>query len=210
MGHLAIREGWGQLAIDLVSQGMDINATNELGRTPLQQAILRKLDDVAFVLLDSNVDLTTRDYLYESALTYALKTCNDSVAARIVFQSSLDEIDDAFTNLAVSYCNEHIFVSSGVNLTRPSSNAVLKSCANGMPLTAVTLIWSGVPLTGIDQFGRTALHYAYAYQMEDVIEALITHGADESIVDSAGLSPAKGALQVACFKNRSTVPTQVG
>merc|ERR1712117_923283 len=69
---------------------------------------------------------------------------------------------------------------------------VLQCCASGMPAAAQALLNACAPIDGTDIYGRTALHYAYANHMHDVINELLANGADSSLKDEFGWPPSAG------------------
>lgn len=192
MLHLAIREGLAGLALHLINHSVDIDASSDVGRTPLQQAVLRKMDDVACALLDLSADASVRDYLDNTALTYALRAGNDALSSRLLSLCCPEEQEQAFVGLAISFQGKEVIVRSCDSLCQRRAHTVFQSCADGMPLSAIALLKSGAPITGVDHCGRTALHYAYARGMRDVVSALLAHGADINAKDKFGMLPKDG------------------
>lgn len=56
--------------------------------------------------------------------------------------------------------------------------------------TLAELVGLGCNVNNQDCIGRTALHYAVDLENKDIIKFLLSHGADPTIKDSAGLTPA--------------------
>jgi hypothetical protein len=99
MLHLAIREGLRDLAFYLVSRVENLDAPNEVGRTPLMMAVFKKHMDVAEALIRAKASVLPRDYLNHSALVYAMKCGNDTLLAQLVDAAGdarCSELDDAF------------------------------------------------------------------------------------------------------------------
>merc|ERR1719401_1249152 len=178
MLHLAIREGLTDLALYLVARGADSGATFDTSRTPLMQAVLKKQTPVVEALLEAHADVHARDYLGNTALAYALQQGDDRLSARLLSAGDHTNQLTAFVGMAPTFCGRLVELRSS---TRPCP--VLRCCISRMPLTAAALLSAGVPAKGevweVDAGGRTALHYAYAHEMHDVVAALIANGACE-------------------------------
>jgi len=188
MLHLAIRENLPDLAVYLVSRGIDIDAVNDNGRTPFCQAIVRKHYAVAKVLLEAGAHVGTVDSLGNSALTYALRQGNDELSARILKLSSFNDQSFAFEGLCPDFygqppCNVDV-------LQVP----VLVCCSLAMPQTVEVLLEDlNASIGGCDPHGRTALHYAYGRHLpETVVRGLLARGASKSIPDAFGWLPENG------------------
>jgi len=177
-------------------------------------AILKKQYAVVELLLQAKPDLSTRDYLGNTALTYALQGTRDDIAARLVELSCTDAASEedatecpkdwqlgAFTGLVpLTFKAEGNPADYAVTSAIQGHN-VLTCCACGFPLTAIALLQNGYP-DGKDGLGRTALHYAYNLdedrfgdQRTLLISSLIAHGADENQVDDLGYLPLQGVQQ---------------
>lgn len=189
MLHLAIRENLVDLALYVLSCDIDVNARNDAGRTPLMQALMKKQDQVADAILRAEPGLDISDYLHLNALDYALRAGNDKVAARLINSFCHDKRLEAFERLV-----SHPYVPT----------ALLKCCANDMPLTAQAILDDVKDSVNFaDGQGRTALHYAYAKEMPELIEALLKAGACPKIHDRFGQPP-----QAASLKMIEELPTE--
>jgi len=187
--HLAIRGNLPDLAVYLVSRGVDIDAVNDVGRTPFCQAIVRKHYAVAKVLLEAKAHVETRDSLGNSALTYALRQGSDEVSARILTLGSFRDYSFAFEALCPDFdaqppCND-------VDVLQVP---VLVCCSLAMPQTVEVLLKDpDVSIGGSDPHGRTALHYAYGRHLpETVVSGLLARGADKNVRDTFGWLPEDG------------------
>lgn len=179
MLHLAIREGLSDLALYLLDRKADVNAVSDNGRSPLMQAVIREQVRTTEALLEKHVDMSISDYLGKNVLDYALQKSNDLVSAKLVPSFSLKEIEASFSRVAPIL---------------PS--ALMKCCANGMPVTAIALIDAHAELDVSDDKGRSILHYAYASGMTDVIAKLLECGIDPTQADVNGFLPQEGVHDV--------------
>eukprot|EP00931_Biecheleriopsis_adriatica_P075408 TRINITY_DN49274_c0_g1_i1.p1 TRINITY_DN49274_c0_g1~~TRINITY_DN49274_c0_g1_i1.p1 ORF type:complete len:416 (-),score=93.34 TRINITY_DN49274_c0_g1_i1:24-1226(-) len=177
MLHMAIREGMPALALYLINKGVDINACNDYGRSPLMQALLRKQADVVQALMHSGPDLCIRDQTGSDALDYALRGGWDNVASEMLRSGafSAKEVDRAFGRLA---CSPYV----------PS--ALMKCAVCRLPLTAEEILKVGVEsVNAVDMHGRSALHYAFAQDLPELVAALLARGADVRKRDRCGWLP---------------------
>lgn len=182
MLHLAIRENLVDLALYLLSCDIDVNTRNDAGRTPLMQALLKRQDLVVEEILKREPALNICDYLQLNALDYALRTGNDKVTAQLVHFFDEDTKLKAFERL----------------VSHPSvPTALLKCCANDMPLTAQTILDDvRDSVDKVDEQGWTALHYAHAKAMPELVEALMMAGASPDIHDNFGQPPQVASLEL--------------
>lgn len=203
MLHLAVRQGLTNLALYLISKGVDVNARSDVGRTPLMMAILKKQTVVVEALLCARAETTSCDYLGNTALAYALKAGNDQVAARLVtlrlttfapYVTGEPQLRATFSGLAPTRVGQ-------MSVLRKLDGAfpVLTCCACGLPLTAVALLRQGAGHDGVDELGRTALHYAHdldetcdASTRSSLLVALLENGADTEASDIFGNPPECG------------------
>jgi len=165
-------------------------------------AILKKQAAMVEALLEAHVDPSTRDSYGNSALTYSLKNGDDELSARLV---SLDDFDlrcetkwpfaDAFAGLAPTAKARQMPLPLG----SAREELVFTACRCGLPMTATVLLSKGATINGIDQDGRTALHYAYDLDPNDygtkrsaLLQTLIDNGADECAPDKFGNLPERG------------------
>eukprot|EP00930_Biecheleria_cincta_P071221 TRINITY_DN58734_c0_g1_i1.p1 TRINITY_DN58734_c0_g1~~TRINITY_DN58734_c0_g1_i1.p1 ORF type:complete len:294 (-),score=47.04 TRINITY_DN58734_c0_g1_i1:107-925(-) len=82
--HLAVRGHMTDLAVYLVSRGVDHEAINEAGRTPLVQAAIKGLPRVVDVLLEARADPNHKDRSGKSALQYATQRRQHDVAKKLL------------------------------------------------------------------------------------------------------------------------------
>jgi len=185
--HLAIRGNLPDLAVYLLSRGVEVDAVNDVGRTPLCQAIVKKHYSVAKVLLEAKANVGTRDILGNSALTYALRQGSDELSARILTLSSFNDHRFAFVGLCPDFHRQPCNVSA-------QRFPVLVCCSLAMPQTVEVLLKDlHVSIGGSDPHGRTALHYAYGRHLpEAVVRGLLARGADKNVLDAFGWLPEDG------------------
>jgi len=220
MLHLAIRQGLTDLALYLIARNVDLESCNDVGRSLIMMAILKKQPVVVDTLLRAQVNLSTRDYLGNTALSYALKGGNDMLAAQLVTlqcamwtgtnpwcqTEQLRTADLSSASLAQSSNSTFAGLvptsrarQIGCDTVLRGEFPVLTCCACGLPLTAVSLLKSGAGHEGTDVHSRTALHYAhdldvssYGAERDTLLVALLENGANAEAMDTFGNPPECG------------------
>jgi len=201
MLHLAIRERLTDLSLYLIARGTDINATNDAGRGPLLQAVLKKSHAVVQALLAAGADVNQRDYNGHTALTHALRQGNDQLAAQLITAGSraYEDLQHDFLGLASPVPEDCL---------GPAASPVLWCCAASMALTAQALLTAGAPVGEPDVHGRTALHYASSRNLPlELLDALAARGADTA---EGGAHAAERGADAAARDNEGFLPAEVG
>lgn len=195
MLHLAIRERLVDLAMYLIARGVDLEATNDVNRSPLVQAVVTRQEAVVEVLLTAKVSVHTPDYLGNTALTYAVQQGNDKLSAQLLL-AGIHCLDIVGTGQS---WYEHAFIGAAPvfrgSVIKATTSPVMYGCIGRMPLTVLALLDLGAPIVSADVHGRTALHYAYEHAMPDVVDTLLRHGADATMPDQFGWLPHDGVRQ---------------
>ena len=94
--HVAVRGRLIDLALHLISQGVDVGSCNEMGRTPLMQACIKNTPEVIAGLLSARADVNVKDRggrsaLYCAALKEHAEVVNQLTASG-VDQQELQEL----------------------------------------------------------------------------------------------------------------------
>eukprot|EP00746_Dinoflagellata_sp_MGD_P086742 gnl/MRDRNA2_/MRDRNA2_34359_c0_seq1.p1 gnl/MRDRNA2_/MRDRNA2_34359_c0~~gnl/MRDRNA2_/MRDRNA2_34359_c0_seq1.p1 ORF type:complete len:339 (-),score=64.16 gnl/MRDRNA2_/MRDRNA2_34359_c0_seq1:8-1024(-) len=85
--HLAVRHKLTDLALYVIALGWDVNVPNELGRTPLMQAVIKQNEALVDKLLEAKADTHTLDHDGKSAFSYAMEKRNDDLACKLIHPS---------------------------------------------------------------------------------------------------------------------------
>lgn len=203
MLHLAIREGLTDLSLYLIARGISIESTNDALRTPLMQAVMKRQVVVAKTLLDQKADVTCKDYLGNTTLSYALRQGNDELSSRLFAASPSEEQLVAFVGMAMG-------VGAPIEEPMGPGAEILKCCASSMPLTALALIEAQFPLHGPGIHGHTALQYARDRGMTTVVDALLTHGYGRAPDEGVGVSSSEGEHGAAPLSSQTTFRRMLG
>ncbi|CAE7470103.1 Myo16 [Symbiodinium natans] len=81
--HLAVRMRLSDLALHLISRGVDLQSTNEMGRTPLMQACIKDSPAIIATLLAAKADVNIKDVTGRSAVYYAAMKGNTRVVEQL-------------------------------------------------------------------------------------------------------------------------------
>ena len=74
------------------------------------------------------------------------------------------------------------------------NTALMVACQNGLRKMAKLFVRMGADVNAINNRGNTALHYCFAYEYRELGEFLISCGADDCIINRAGLTCYDGLM----------------
>lgn len=145
----------GCMVRDLLDQGADINARDDIGRTSLMRAVLQNFGATVALLIERGANVNIKDNFSGSALLYAV---------------ALEH-----TDLVNALLDAGAFVdSSGYNGTTP----LMCAAECGYDAIAQLLIDRGAQVNVQDYSGWTALMYAVEADERDMVQLLLAHDAD--------------------------------
>ena len=153
--ELAIEEGHLARVIELLSNGADVNRTNDGSSTPLHQALLLGNESIARVLLQHEADVFTA-------------TSDGWQALHCAASKGLVDM--------VSLC-----LSRKADIaarTHDGQTALHKACQTGNVETVQVLLRSAADIEAQDHWGWRPLHAASAAGNRDIVELLIENDAD--------------------------------
>ncbi len=159
-----------------IESGIDVNATDQHGRTALMRAAERPRSgpvqdrdqhclEVARDLLQAGADVDAVDLDGRNALSFATQT---------KFSKMIEALKSAGAVL-------------------PPDEALRWAAAEQDLETVETLIREGVDVNGRDRSGRTALHIAARHDLPQLTQALLAAGADANAADDEGRTPLHAA-----------------
>ena len=200
--HLAVAGGNEAVVLSLIShESCDINALDNVFRTPLHWAAVFGHSSVVAILLDSKADASSSDSVGAMPLHYAvLNNFAETVEVFLSCPYVKDETDNeghsAFLWAASSGADESIccFVKHGIDLMqvdKQGATAVHVAASAGHSSTVQLLLKSEAAtlIDSKDLMKRTPLSHACEMGHVKVIEVLIANGADVSDAqDQDGLS----------------------
>ena len=153
----------------LVAAGGNVNARDQWGRTPLLSSAARDSAEVVDALLEAGADVGSRDEKGESAMVKAVRSTDDVAVIRSLERAGL-RITDAATQ----------------------GGSALHLAARGNDSVAVLqyLIDSGISVNARNANGSTALHFAaFDNGNSDIVRALLEAGASVRVTDWAQRTP---------------------
>jgi cytohesin len=210
--HRVLVIGWHDLAKHAIDQGIDVNAKDRDGNTPLHLANNVK-DNIEFteLLIAKGADVNAKSKSGMTPLHQAVRTRNgrkDVVELLIANGAEVDVKDKSgLTPLywAVAHKRtdsdviEYLIDRGGDVNTRtqvegytPLRNAVINQRKDIVEL----LIGNGADINAKDRtFGETALHKAALFKHKDIVELLVANGADVNAKNKNGRPPLYWAVK---------------
>lgn len=164
---LAVRYGRTMTAWLLIQAGTEVNKPDRNRKTPLHEAVLASENSMLFILLESGADINAQTKHGLTPLHIAASQGLDS-AVWLLLQKRAE-------------------VTRGdMNDRTPLHLAIMGGYEN----VVHTLIWRSCGLTHAkDDEGRTALHYAAAYNNVPIAEIVLNRGAYINVRDFGGHTP---------------------
>lgn len=169
--HFASRQCSPEVVAWLVKNGADINQPDRVGYTPLMVAINEgRLETTASKLLELGADARTVDKQATSVLHLACML--DMDIPKTVAQ----------------------LISHGADVNQQSDLGVsplMVAIQEGHIESVRTFLELGADIHAVDTLGNSALHMAYAYywQFPQIVDILISHGADINQLNNQGDTP---------------------
>ena len=173
----------------LLKAGADPNARDYLGRTPLNRSVMRT--DTFIWLVEGGTDPDIPDVMGNVPLFYAANDIK-KVEALIARGCKCDAVDRLgrcalmrfFTPEAVP-----LLVERGLKLDRRSSQGftpLIYSVSQGSRIGTKALIDAGASLSFFDRSGNGPLHVAAFNGRSNMLEMLLSLGADATVRDGGG------------------------
>lgn len=183
--HLAAHHGCTAIAKSLLAAGAQINAKTEMGKTPLHNAVWSQKPKMVELLLEQGADPTIEDDTGATPL-YCAASTEDQPMCNVLQQKGV-QVDPR----------------SMIYLVSPEASiaAYNKSVGKLTKLTAQRLLWDAIRVNSIElleflfQHGADAnapmdnthpLLVAVTHHRENLVRALLEHGASIDIKDDGG------------------------
>ncbi len=223
--HLAIYGGERKMIVYLLNKGLDIDAIDNSGNTPLNIAVkFKHYYDIVTLLIERNATLDHRNGQSKTALSTALRNGYDDITMLLIQSGAnihvVDALDtpltlahDAISNfpaLAQSFRTiETELMMRGAHVDIPMNHlrwtplfyAVSKMQDFAMKHHLQTLIHLGAEINYRDTNGRTPLMIAASLGRYDALQSLVNNYADINLLDSFGWS----ALMLGVYYNHLKV-----
>ncbi|OLP96723.1 Ankyrin repeat domain-containing protein 50 [Symbiodinium microadriaticum] len=196
--HVAVRGRLNDLALHLISQGVDLESCNEMGRTPLVQACIKNTPEVITALLAARADVNIKDSSGRSAVYYAAMKENAAAVQQLIEAGADSEELESVVDL--ESCNEM------------GRTPLVQACIKNAPEVITALLAARADVNIKDSSGRSAVYYAAMKENAAAVQQLIEAGADseelESVVDLESCNEmGRTPLVQACIKNAPEVIT---
>ena len=154
--------------------GIDVNAEDENGWTPLHYACEKGHKELALALVANEADVNAKNKNDMTPLLYACEKGHKEVALALV------------ANGADVNARDEEVVTQLLAAGAFHSGAELLACKNGEPDEAVPLLGIGADVNAKNKDGLTPLHYECAKGHKEVALALIANEADVNVKDKDG------------------------
>jgi pectate lyase len=193
--HWAARQGVLAKVEEFLEDGIDVNAKDSQGMTPLLLAVQRGHKDIIDLLIAKKADVNVKNETGQTPLDLAVRQNNkDIVELLIANDADIDaKNDEGQTPLDIAISQNRSEVVK--LLAAKGADISFHSAARIGDLAIVeNIIRKGTDLNAKDVSGRTPLHYAVEYGHKNIVELLITKGANVNIKDDDGNTPGHVAL----------------
>jgi len=236
--HLAAYMGKLEIVIYLVSQGADLNATDNYLQTPLHEAAYQARTEIADFLISNGSRVNAKDISAETPLHIAANREDLEFVRYLVSQGANVNIKDVNGETpvfnAVPSSNNNSFntvkylISSGADLKIKNKDgrtllhkAIERSIyrsTNEHIVFLQYLLSQGSEINAKDNDGKTALHLATDYDRLKIVKFLVDKGADIYLADNNGDSPIDYARRkdlisiqnlFVSFKERDSSPPKI-
>ena len=194
----------------LLSRGLDLEVSNNVGTTPLHMAIGNDNKPAVVALLSRGASLATKDCDGETALHYAarLQSVRSGILNMLLKHgASVEAVNESGAtplHMAVAQANEPAVVAL---LSRGASSAT-EDCNGNTALHHAArlennqaglvniLLKHGASIEAGNNFGTTPLHLAIVHGNKPAVVALLSRGASLATEDSVGDSALHHAARV--------------
>ncbi|ACE05786.1 hypothetical protein Aasi_0363 [Candidatus Amoebophilus asiaticus 5a2] len=159
----ATHEGYEDIVLMLIRNGVNIEARNGILDTPLMMALAKGHINIAQILIENGANVKVRNRFGRTPLMYA---------------SQWGHLDIA-----------QILIEKGANINEQDNigeTALMNAAREGHKELVELLIDGGAAINAQDHLGQTALIYATIYGHVDIIDSLLKKKADFTQQDSRG------------------------
>jgi ankyrin repeat protein/mRNA-degrading endonuclease RelE of RelBE toxin-antitoxin system len=182
--HASCQKGDLDIVKLLIENGADVNASTLRKHTPLHVACAAGNEKIVQLLIDNNANLYTEDYQGNMPLDIAITNNHQNIVKTLAENGCTLEV----------VRNKH-----AVNLQQILlAPALFNACKEGNYKEVKNLLQKGANIeTTEPQVGAQPIHFACFYNHPDIVELLLSKGADVNAKNFAQRTP----LYAACDKN---------
>jgi ankyrin repeat protein len=183
--HIAAGGGNAKLSQILISKGLNIEAKDACGTTPLLQAARNAKEAMMDWLLDEGADVTAFDLYNRTVLLQTVMACSGVMVQRVI-----EAIKKQRT----------VGQSPNGDIFAPSTGGRVLHAAifRGDEFKARLLLDNGADASAANSYGTTALAAAAIHGYNKMIHLLLDRGADVLPFDTLGRSALTGAAESQC------------
>ncbi|PTD07843.1 Ankyrin-3 [Fusarium culmorum] len=166
----AVRDGYPQIVSLLIKLGADVNASNNIGWTPLHFAAETGFEDVVEILLKAGANATAESHDGKRPRTISWENNHHSVTT--ILDGSVPISLDAQLH------------SKALRLS-----ALFYAARNGHLNKICQVLDEGIDVNSLDADGRSSLSMAAEHGWNDIVQCLTGRNADANLKDNYGGSP---------------------
>ncbi|EAX97289.1 hypothetical protein TVAG_123390 [Trichomonas vaginalis G3] len=206
--NISVRFNIPSLCEYFLSNGININAKYEGGKTALHIAAYYHSKETAELLISHGININEKDNDGETALHIAAFHNSKEIAELLISHGiNINEKDnDGETALHIAAFHNSIetaelLISHGININEKDNDgqtALYYAAKNYCKEAAELLISHGININEKDNYGQTALHIAARWNFKEIAELFILHGININEKDNNG----ETALHIAESNNR--------
>jgi ankyrin repeat protein len=209
--HFAVSSSYKEVAEQLGTKKVKINAKNIFGVTPLQLAAGHGSREIVELLLSKDADVNSRDSEGRTPLIAAaagiiddISYRNNSNCSKAVIEMLLAKRADINAKDNQGDTTLYFSIGKGSNeivelLLAKGASVEVKTIDGDTPLHHAVdiapldvmelLLAKGANINARNNRGETPLHDAVDHNRKEIVELLLAKGADVSIADSNGVTP---------------------
>jgi ankyrin repeat protein len=198
--HYTAATGDRKIAEMLIAKGVDLNARDGIGETPLHLAVRKGQEGVAELLISKGADIniqnnkgqTPLQMMADRAAIYQVLPQHRKVVQILVSKGADANLNSkTLLTLGLQYDLKEIVERLFPNDADMSKMGYLLHHAanNGSPNVAELLISRGVDVNVRDKYGKTSLHWAVKKGKRQIVTFLIRKDADVNVRDRSGYTP---------------------
>lgn len=183
----------------LSCEELQVDATDNSGRTALHAAVLQCEQGIISMLLMAGANPRTCDHLLSTPLMSAAVRGSESVIESLLSHGADVNVISHEGGTALQMAVRmnfvrvaQILIEAGANLNvhdNIGNTPVMWATQFGRDVLADVLIKAGCDVTCRDRRGRTLLHHAAFFGWTDIVKHLLTEGLDSSAKNGAGFTP---------------------